>query len=373
VSLTQAERIQLIESDHLDVALRVEVLSDEGETLGEIDVDSFKVRHDSDADGVHRHVVFTTTDELAWQRQRARPWVTVSNSRLDLEEEVALGVFVLTDPKPDSMLPPTYTVTGYDLLYLLDQKLLEPVSQPTGQPVLFAVRQVLARYGVTADRIDNSRAEDVLLEPKVWPVEFDGTALDAINELLACVGYRPLYMDPEGFARSEPAVPIDQRPPSWRYDAQSDTTTVLAEGRDKDQDYTDAPNFWMFWRADVVRDDPPVIGDGLYVVRNENVGPASISARGGVVVRSDNDGPLEALSQDDLIANADRIVAEETHAVTAYTFQTEANPYHQHDQVLEVLDVDYGLAGRFRHLSWEFDIVARTVTHTATAILGGIT
>jgi hypothetical protein len=360
MSLTPAE----------DVDLRIEVLNREGQVIDEIDVDECKVRHDAKAD-VHRSVQLATTSRLEWQTQRVKPWVRVTSPALGLTEEVPMGVFVLTHPTPDDSNPPTFTVTGYDLLYLLDQKLIEPVTQPTGQPVILSAKQVLGSYGQIQDRIDPSRASDVLSEPKVWPVEFDGTALDVANDFMSMIAYDELYMSDEGEAHSSPIIPLDQRPTKWRYDAQF-STLVDDEGRSLDEDYTDAPNYWVFWSANVVRDDPPVVNDGLYIVRNEIIGPASISARGGTIVRSDNDGPIESITQDDLVANGNRIVQEELYAVTAYAWSTDVNPYHGHNDVLEIIDRDYGFASRCHHVSWEMDVLGRKMDHVAHAILGGV-
>ena len=367
--VTVADRVALIEADRVDVDLRIDVLDGTNRLVGTVDADNAIIRHDTNTN-VHRSVELITADELDWPVQRVRPVVTVT-SRL-WTDTVPLGVFLLTDPQPEPTEPVTWTVAGFDQLYLLDQRLTAPVSYPTGQPVLDAVRQVLTLRGVFTDRIDNSRGADTLTEPRVWTIEFDGTYLDVVNDLLAMIGYEQLSMTGDGDAVSSPKIPADQRPVAWRYDAQAATSIVDDDGRAYETRNTDAPNYWLFWRSDVERDDPPSIGDGLYARQNDGLGPSSIDARGGLIIRSSNDGPIEASSQADLEANADAIVANEIQAAAVYRFTTDANPYHEHLDVVECVDRTFGVAGRFRHTSWELNVSERIMTHEVTSIVGGI-
>lgn len=366
---TLADRVALIEADRVDVTLTVEVLDDRNRVVGTVDADNVIVRHDTNTN-VHRSIELITGEELDWPVQRVRPKVTVASRRWI--DTVALGVFVLTDPVPEPTNPVTWSVAGFDLLYLLDQRLVAPISYPQGQPVLAAVRQTLIGQGIFTDRIDNSRAADTLGEPRVWSIEFDGTYLTVINDLLAMIGYEQLSMTATGEAISYPKVPADQRPIAWRYDAQSPTTIVDDDNRGYETRNTNAPNFWLFWRSDVERDDPPEVGDGLYLRQNDAQGPSSIEARGGLIIRSSNDGPIEATSQSDLQVNADAIIASEIQAAAVYRFTTDANPYHEHLDILECVDRTFGVAGRFRHSAWELDVSARIMNHETTSVVGGL-
>lgn len=367
--VTQADRVALIEADRVTVEFQVDVLDDRNRLVGSIDADNVIIRHDTNTN-VHRSIEMITESELDWPVQRVRPVVTITSARWT--DTVPLGVFMLTDPVPEPTEPVTWSVAGFDLLYLLDQRLTAPVSYPAGQPILTAIRQVLTTRGIFTDRIDNSRALDTLSEPRVWTIEFDGTYLTVVNDLLAMVGYEQLAMTAEGDAAAAPKILADQRPIAWRYDAQAPTSIVDDDNRGYETRNTDAPNFWLFWRSDVERDDPPVIGDGLYAVENASIGPSSQDARGGLIIRSRNDGPIEASSQADLETNADAIVASEIQSAATYRFTTDANPYHKHLDVLECIDRTFGIAGRFRHTSWELNLLDRVMAHETTSVIGGI-
>lgn len=363
------DRVALVEASAVTVAVTVDLLDEADRPVGTIPVDGCIVRHDGNAD-IHRSVELVTTAQLEWGVARVQPWVTVIGG--GESDTVSLGVFLLTAPVQDTADPPTWTVNGFDKLYLLDQRLSAPVSYPAGQPILFIVRSLLAQHGFASDRIDNARAADVLSEARSWALEFDGTYLDVVNDLLTMVGYEQLWMTAGGLPTSSPRVSADAKTVVWRYDAQSPTTLVRDDGRGVVADFTDAPNQWQFWRADVDRDDPPVIGDGLYVVNNESQGPSSQAARGGLIVRSSNDGPIEAASQIDLETNGDAIVAAEIEGVTTYRWQSDVNPYHGHRDTLEIIDRQQGVASRFTHVSWELDVVGLSMTHEAHMIAGGV-
>ena len=59
----------------------------------------------------------------------------------------------------------------------------------------------------------------------VYPISQEATVLKIINDLLARIGYGPLWMDRDGRARSAPLVAPSSVSPMWAYSTTSPTTS----------------------------------------------------------------------------------------------------------------------------------------------------
>lgn len=369
---TREARAEMLEASVVSYSLsRVEVLSQNDEI--EHDNISGNVRACTIEHGgfrnIHRIITIELDKELDWGRQRIKPYLTVEGA--GWVDTLPLGVFCLTAPvRTGGLRPPQWSVNGFDKMYLIDQPLALPVSYPTGSPILANVRELLSLRGIQVDRISNDRASDVLSQVHSWGVEQNFTYLQVINDLLAMVGYRGLRLDPDGFPESGPHPSARSRNITWRYDAGSPTTTVYLSGREHVDDYTDRPNRWVFWANNIDADQPPIEGDGLYIVDNHTEGSSSQQARGGLVItRAEG---IEAITQADLEANGQRLVDEDMMSSATVRLTTSINPYHDHQDILEVIDRDLGIAGTFEETVWSMDIFARTMTHELRAISGGI-
>lgn len=369
---TQAQREEMLQASAVRYQLsRMEVLSEslaiERDDISD-NVIACRIEHGSQRN-IHRIIDVDLDIDLDWGRQRVKPYLTVEGG--GYTDTLPLGVFCLTAPTlSGGVRPPRYSVQGYDLMYLIDQPLASAVSYPVGQPILAGVRDLLNLRGIQSDHIANTRAEDVLTQTHAWGVEQGFTYLQVINDLLAMVGYRPLHMDRDGFPESGPHPPASQRDVMWRYDAGAPTTTVYMSGREHVDDYTDRPNRWVFWINQTDVDTPPEEGNGLYTVDNISDGPSSQTARGGLVITKAEG--IEASTQSDLVLNGDRIVAEDKLSSTTIRLTTSLNPYHGHQDIVEIIDRDLGIAGPHESMVWNMDVFARTMTHELRSIAGGI-
>ena len=371
--LSHVERVALIEAPHLKLErLRCDLIDIDGSVIDEFgdQVSSLSINYERTG-RVNRMVSMTTTRELHWGRHRVAPYITISSSSGLMDEDVPLGVFATTRaPRNREADPREFQVTGYDLLYLVDWPLIEPFTARAGTTtVLEYVAQLISSRGVNAVGLDPSRA-DLLGETRTWAFTEQHTTLDVINDLLGNVGYDTLAMSTTGVAVAGPILHCGQRPSLWTYDADSDTSSVVVGAGDYDDDCTSTPNHWTFYIDSVDRATPISEGDGIYVVQNDSDGPCSIVERGGVFpaepVR------VEALTQADLVAQGDKIVAEEMHAQQRLTLETDLNPYHDHRDVVHVVDSRLGIDGRFLVDEWSMDVfdmsmrmtLAMTIHHT---------
>jgi hypothetical protein len=370
--ITSVERAELLEATHVAYDLAQMLVLDENDNpIGDIadQVTACKIVHDNFRD-IHGTIDLSTHAELAWGRDRVQPWLRIEGG--GWVDEVALGVFCVTAPEPTGgRTPQTFDVQGYDKLYLLDQQISSPVSLPAGEPILGAVRNILAQQGFGGDRIDATRGADVLVEARTWPLENGRvTYLSIVNDLLSMVGYQPVSACSHGHAHSVPSVPPTERPATWRYDSASMSTIVLADGQRMVDDFTNRPNRWVFWMVNTERETPPTPGDGLFEFDNVSDGRSSQQARGGLAVtRAEG---LEAATHDDLEQQALRLIAEDMHSSTELSFTTRLNPYHGHKDVLEVMSTDFGIVSMVEHSVYTHDLFTRRTEHTVRTLAGGI-
>lgn len=243
-----------------------------------------------------------------------------------------LGVYLLTTPETQAGEEPrTRRAQGYDKLWLLRDEVGDTYTVPAGATYLNAIRQVLVDAGVTGRLfLDGDRAGTVLEEPAVWVLKPGGyTWLDVANGLLGMIGYDPLWVDAEGAFRSGPFRPPAERGPAWRFDATDHLYTVVGEERTLSADAFDRPNYWRFFR----KKDAALTADDVYVVDR------TAGARPRRRVES-----FDVADRAALVAEGDRIVAEDTATERVVTFETVPLPW-EHGDVAVVTDPDLGLLG----------------------------
>jgi hypothetical protein len=367
--LAHADRVALIEASDLALdALRVDLLDVDGSKLDEIgdQVSALEVKYIRNGP-VQRSIVMTTTAELVWGRHRVAPYATISGGGL-VDVDVPLGVYQTTyAPLQRGMQPREFVCNGFDLLYLAEWPLIAAFTALAGTiPVVDYAEQLLSSRGLHQIRLDKTRT-DVLTEPRSWTITEGKTTLDVINALLAMVGYEAVSMTVDGVAVSGPIVTAVQRPTAWVYDSESPTSSIVVDAGQLEEDPTKVPNVWTFYIDEVDRTTPIKEGDGMYTVHNASDGPASIAARGNTFPAE----PIrvDAVTQADLEAQGDKIAAEQMRGQGKLHLETDANPYHQHRDVVYVNDPDTGIAERFMCDEWNMTVTEQngpgmTMDHT---------
>jgi len=260
--------------------------------------------------------------------------------------DTSLGVFLLSTPTTQAgESPKTFDVEGYDLLELLDQPHGETFVATSGTGYLANARTLVEAAGLTVSFADEG-ADRNLPADRVWPLDVQTTTLSIVNDLLAAVGYRGLWVDTEGTARSEPYLSPADRGAEWEYDA-DDVLTTVGLSRSKTADFFDAPN-----RLIAVSDDPenPV---GPVTLNNVDDGRTSQNARGRViptVVR------FEAADLAGLTSQANETFDVLSRVADEFTVTVGPNPFHGHMDVVLYQDTGLDVSARCLVRQWSLPL-----------------
>jgi hypothetical protein len=377
MALTPAQRVQLLSYPHVKLeSVRCDLLDIDGTLLDEIgdEVSSLAIRYTRVPNGAHRSIAMTTTKEMVWGRHQVLPYITISGAGL-VDVDVPLGRYVTTRaPLDRGMAPREFNVTGMDLLDLINQPLVRAFTALAGTtPITSYAEQLIFSRGVRDIRLDPTRV-DTLSEPRTWTITESLTVLDVTNALLGSISYDDLAMSNLGVAEAGPIIPVTSRPIAWTYDADADDSTVVQGEGHLEYDRTQAHNVWLFYTDALDREGPITQDDGIYLVQNDHNGPSSITALG--LAYPAPPLRLDAVSHADLVAQGDRIVAEEMMDQTRLVLETDANPYHRHGDVVQVIDSHSGINGRFLLDEWQMIVLtennpAMTMNHSMINIEGG--
>lgn len=377
--LTAAQVSSLIEAENLQVSAGLELLDADENLIEDISADLVGGTVDrGNYRSIHGTCRLRISRELAWGSQRVKPYLVLTGPQQPTTEALTvvgdvltvggepltvdiadttvrarfnLGVFLLSTPERRAgETPATYDVDGYDKLEILAHPHGTTFSAAAGAAYLTLVADLIAAAGESKVLLDQSAAATVLPTARVWPLvrqsDDDGategaTTLQIINALLESVGYRSLWVDQDGFYRSEPYRSPAERGAEWTYSADSATTTV-AEDRTASADYFATPNRWVFVRNDPAAASFPAEGDGIYTVVNQSDGLTSVDARGRTITRV---VPLDASSQASLVKQGDRIVENDKRLDDWLALSVSLNPLHGHFDVVSVTDAQLGLTG----------------------------
>lgn len=335
--LTDALVRALLTGDAVTVTPGLELLDTSNSLVEDIsdDLVGGEVARANFAD-VHGTCSLDLMRELAWGRDRVRPFMTLSND--DTSARFDLGVFVLTTP--DSVRgddDPTYSVTGFDLMHLLQDGPGDTYMVAAGETYLDAVQAVVsaASPGSVA-LLDGTRQSTVLPEDMVWALTPDAPAswMRICNDLLAAINYRGLWADQSGTFRSGPYADPSTRAVEWVFDTTDTATDILGEDRTLTADVWGARNWWRFVRKDMAT--TPVEGAGIYTVTNPSTGRTSIAALGRTVRAAVQF--LDAADQASLEAQGDRIVAADQASSREFTISVDPLPIAGHFDVVQLLD-----------------------------------
>lgn len=208
---------------------------------------------------------------------------------------------------------------------------------PLATTYLDAVRAALT-FAVGAEaqvRLDGTEHVAVLPAPMVWALTDSSPAtwLQVVNDLLASINYRDLWVDENGTYRSEPFLSPSVQPVEWTFDTADEDTNIVGEDRQIVEDVWGVPNWWRFVRRGMT--STPVEGEGIYTVTNLNRGPASRESLGRVVRRV---AFLDAADQAALVAQGDRAVLEQTSVTRTITLKVDPLPIVGHLDVVQLLD-----------------------------------
>ncbi len=306
---------------------------------------------------IHGTARLRIAQTLNWHNQRLRPYLVATELISGAFERFDLGIYLPETPSRSGNLPDTYDVEAYDKLVILDHPHGVAATALAGTRVVTKVEELL-NDRVLPHLIDQSSAA-IVPSTQSWPLDSQNTTLRIVNDLLASINYRALYVDRNGVFRSEAYQPPQLRAPVFHYDASS-PRTIIGEQITEEIDLFTIPNWWVF-----IRDDPaqpaPVEGDGLYTVINATDGVTSIVSRGRTINKVVR---LEAADQASLVALGNQIVQQDRQPSAHLEFSAVPNPHHWHADSVTVTSDELGLgAVVFGEQSWSLPLDGSDMSH----------
>jgi hypothetical protein len=289
---------------------------------------------------------------LAWGKDRVRPFMVLSTDTISARFN--LGVFVLTTP--DAVRgedPISFSVTGYDLLFLLQAAVGDTYVVSAGTTYLAAVQAVLTASGVGGTvQLDGTKQSTTLPNDMVWALTPNVATswLRIINDLLQAISYRGLWVDENGTFRSGPYLAPSARPIEWIFDTTNAKTNIVGETRTLASDVWAARNWWRFIRTPMTV--APVEGAGMYTVSNPSTGRTSISALGRTVR-----APVQFLAAADqasLVAQGDALVAADQSISRRFTINVDPLPIASHFDIVQFTDA--GESDKTQVVSWVINL-----------------
>lgn len=303
---------------------------------------------------------------LDWGNSIVRPYMTLTGPISSTATELTamrfyLGAYFTDTPEEDmAQLPPTFDVTGYDILSILDDPIGDDYSVDTGVSYLARVEEILQLRGITQYVIDQDAYASLVTSPKVYTLDENPTWLHVVNDLLAGVGYRGIWTDWNGAFHCGVYTSPSQRSPEWFMTADVENT-LLTQRRKRSRDFYDAPNRWVFYQSNVT-EEQPVDGSGRYEYTNASTGETSVEARGGRTITKAPEG-VDVASQAALVAYATRIIDGDMQIPTKISIETAPFPLAWHMDVYAVSDPLIGAAVNVLSQSWVLNMDGSDMGH----------
>ena len=311
---------------------------------------------------IHGRARLRLTDDLSLHVNRLRPYMTLTDQDGN-SATTYLGVWIAETPdRTTGRTPTTFTVDCYDKLVILDTPKGSSHRVPASSAVVSTVEALITTATGSSDYvIDQTSAASTTASEMIWPLDESTTYLRIINDLLATIGYRGLYVDRAGFYRSEKWESPSTRPITWSYDV-TDPDTIIDDEIPVEFDWFAVPNKWVF-----VRDDPtssvslPAEGAGIYTVTNQSDGLTSIDSRGRTITKVVR---LDVLDHAALVTAGDQIVESDTHPAVDLELKSLPNPTHWHADVVTVNAPTAGFSSsRFIEYGWSLPLGSPMMRH----------
>lgn len=343
-ALTAAQVTALLVAPDMTVGFGVELLDANLALVADISADvATGIVHRDNTAAVHGTLDLTVTRALAWGKDRVRPFMLLSSATAGVTSvRFNLGVYLLTTPAtPLAEAPITYTVTGFDQLYLLLAPVGDSYSAAAGSNVLAAIRSALTSAGVTAPvLLDASASAAVLSSDLTLPLTSSSspTWIQVVAKLTAAINYQPVWFDWDGACRSGPFVTPANRSPEYTFLVGDVKVGIIAAARTVANDVWGVPNEWIFIQNGLT--SPPATGAGRYVVNNVSTGLSSQTSIGRTIPAPVQF--LDAVGQASLQAQGDAIVAAAMQSAEVITVKVSPFPIAWHVDVVGYSDPALG-------------------------------
>jgi hypothetical protein len=315
---------------------------------------------------IHGAASFELNQPLSWGNSIVRPYFQMTGPTSAVATTVTtmtfyLGAFFTDSPAEDlSQDLPSLSVTGYDILSILDDAIGDAYSVDTGVDALAQVELILLARGITEYTIDQDRTGTLIVSPMVWTLDDNVTWLTVVNALLAFVGYQGIWSDWNGVLRCQTYTAPADRASEWSLSSDV-ATTILTQRRTRTRDYYDAPNRWVFYRSSNTEGAAPVDGDGRYEYINVADGDTSQEARGGRTITKTLG--IDAADQYSLVQAGNQVIAADMLIPTTIALETAPFPLVWHFDKYLVSDPALGASVSILSSSWSMNLDGSDMSH----------
>lgn len=343
-----------------DTKIRYELLNYNNIKIGEVSAISGKVGLNSLAE-IKRTGSFTLKDsdtkDIDWLNDRIRPVFCLRMPDSGFAEW-SLGIFLLSSPRRQEInLKIQRDVEAYgQSLILREDKYDTRYRIVAGSKYTTAITGIINSAGIS--RVNLPDHPGTLAVDKEF--EIGTPKLIAINELLAAINYSSLWVDESGYFVAQPYKLPSERESEYAY--KNDRFSVIHNGAAEDVDLFNVPNKWV-----VVASNPenePLVG------RYINNNPASMTStynRHRVI--TDYREVKDIFDQETLDNYTKRIAYNASDIYGTLEFTTALMPHHSFLDCLFVEHTDLGVSAKYIETSWEMDLTAGIMRHSARRVI----
>ena len=249
--------------------------------------------------------------ELDWTEIILAPGIYIVDNLSGDTSFWRLGLYFVETPVVMLSNPNEYQVIAYDVLSMYNTDVVHTYEILEGQNPIESMRTGLLGNaidwgnvlpGTSTDsgntRWQLERTDQTIRFDRVWAITENHTYLSIANDLLDTIGFRKLYTDRGGAFVSEPLRLLRDRSSVYDIDSEDLPSIVALETKFR-KDTWKVPNTWQGISGNANRIGVPDYDDGLYTLRNRNVGPTSIERRGRPVnriIKTDSANQLALIS-----------------------------------------------------------------------------
>jgi hypothetical protein len=310
------------------------------------------IKSDSTA-SIHRTctLMLDSDNPVVYGTDFVKPYMDIIDPDTEQAARFYLGVYTLSTPTFDnSKRPSVLSITGYDLLYYLNQPVGDSVQVLAGADPITEAQALIAEAfpGAVINAVDTT---STLAADMTFPFDASNQTLylDIVNQLLKSVGYQPLWVDWNGVFQLVPYVTPTSTNAEWTFDLSADKN-IVAEARTSQQDLFSVPNWWRFVMQNL--SGVPVEGTTQYTyVDNSAQSPGSAVNRKRLIKKIVS---VSAADYAGLVSYAQSVVAQDLTPAEQFTVSTSPFPLAwQYDQILMIdpnLDLVPPLKSRLRRV-----------------------
>ena len=287
-TLEDIEHLDLISSSAY-IKIRVELtkydkdgVSNPVDLTPHLIVEGSNVARNSERD-IHSKLTCDLTTELPWTEVILEPKISIIDGISGATSTWRLGQYFVETPVTKLSNPDRHKVIGYDNLSMYNTDVVHTYDVEEDQDVISAMQEgILGNaidWGEVAPRFRFTPTANRAPNDRIWEINEKYTYLSIANDLLDTIGFRKLFTDRDGAFVSEPLQKLRDKTSVYTIDAERDMS-IVSLNTEYRQDTWKVPNYWLGISNNVNRASIPGFDDGLYIIRNPNIGPTSLNTRG---------------------------------------------------------------------------------------------